>query len=70
MISLYMHHRHHGTQRYFLSAEHLQRIPAITSEEQRAAALARLMHLAPKVEAGWEFELSVQDAEMSVKEAA
>lgn len=62
MISLYMHHRSHGTQRYFLSAEHLDRIPAITSEEQKAAALARLMHLAPKVEAGWEFEIRVKEA--------
>ena len=62
MISLYMHHRSHGTQRYFLSAEHLQRIPAITSEEQRAAALARLMHLAPALEAGWEFEIRVKEA--------
>ena len=62
MISLYMHHRSHGTQRYFLSAEHLERIPAITSEEQKAAALARLMHLAPRVEAGWEFEIRVKEA--------
>ena len=67
MISLYMHHRHHGEKRYFLSAEHLKRIPAITSEEQKAAALARLMHLAPRLEAGWEFE--IKGAE-SVKEAA
>ena len=65
MISLYMHHRQHGTQRYFLSASHLERIPPVTSEEQRAAALARLMHLAPKLEAGWEFEI----APASVKEA-
>ena len=66
MISLYMHHRQHGTQRYFLHASHLDRIPAITSEEQKAAALARLMHLAPRLEAGWEFE--IKGAE-SVKEA-
>ena len=66
MISLYMHHRTFGTQRYFLSAEHLQRIPAITSEEQKAAALARLMHLAPKLEAGWEFEIQ---APASLQEA-
>ena len=66
MISLYMHHRQHGEKRYFLHASHLERIPAITSEEQRAAALARLMHLAPRLEAGWEFE--IQGAE-SVKEA-
>lgn len=62
MISLYMHHRHHGTQRYFLSPEQLDRIPPATSEEQKAAALARLMHLAPKLEAGWEFEIRVQEA--------
>ena len=67
MISLYMHHRQHGTQRYFLSASHLNRIPATTSEEQKAAALARLMHLAPRLVAGWEFE--IKGAE-SVKEAA
>ena len=57
MISLYMHHRQHGEKRYFLSAQHLDRIPAITSEEQKAAALARLMRLAPALEAGWEFEI-------------
>ena len=66
MISLYMHHRQHGEKRYFLHASHLNRIPAITSEEQRAAALARLMHLAPRLEAGWEFEIkgaeSLQEA--------
>ena len=62
MVSLYMHHRQHGTQHYFLSAEHLSKIPAATSEEQRAAALARLMHLAPALEAGWEFEIHVQEA--------
>lgn len=57
MISLYMHHRQHGEKRYFLSAEHLKRIPPVTSESQKAAALARLLHLAPKLEAGWEFEI-------------
>ena len=66
MISLYMHHRQHGEKRYFLHASHLNRIPALTSEEQKAAALARLMHLAPKLEAGWEFEIQ---APASVKEA-
>ena len=66
MISLVLSHRQHGEKRYFLSAEHLKRIPAITSEEQKAAALARLMHLAPKLEAGWEFEIQ---APASVKEA-
>ena len=62
MISLYMHHRQHGEKRFFLSAEHLNRIPPTTSEEQRAAALARLMHLAPKLEAGWEFEIRQKEA--------
>lgn len=62
MISLYMCHRHHGTQRYFLSAEHLSKLPPATSEEQRAAALARLMHLAPRLEAGWEFEIVQKEA--------
>lgn len=66
MISLYMHHRQHGTQRYFLHASHLERIPPATSEEQVPAALARLMHLAPRLEAGWEFE--IQGAE-SLQEA-
>ena len=70
MISLHMHHRSHGTQRYFLSAEHLNKLPPSTSEGQKAAALARLLHLAPKLEAGWEFELSVQGAEIRAKEAA
>ena len=65
MISLYMHHRAFGTQRYFLSAQHLERIPVITAEEQRAAALARMLHLAPKLEAGWDFEIRPA----SVKEA-
>lgn len=62
MISLYMHHRQHGEKHYFLSAQHLERIPAITREEQKAAALARLMHLAPKLEAGWEFEIRAKEA--------
>ena len=62
MISLYMHHRQHGEKRYFLSAEHLKRIPVITAEEQRAAALARMLRLAPKLEAGWEFEIRVKEA--------
>ena len=66
MISLYMHHRQHGEKRYFLHASPLERIPPSTSEEQKAAALARLMHLAPKLEAGWEFEIkgaeSLQEA--------
>ena len=66
MISLYMHHRQHGEKIFSVPEKAFQRIPAITSEEQKAAALARLMHLAPKLEAGWEFE--IKGAE-SVKEA-
>jgi hypothetical protein len=66
MISLRMHHRQFGTQQYTLSAQHLERIPPTASEEQRAAALARLMRLAPRIEAGWEFE--IQGAE-SLQEA-
>lgn len=62
MISLYMHHRQHGEKRYFLSAQHLERIPPMTSESQKAAALARLLHLAPKLEAGWEFEIRAKEA--------
>lgn len=62
MISLYMHHRQHGEKRYFLSAEHLSKLPPATSEEQKAAALARLLHLAPKLEAGWEFEIRAKEA--------
>ena len=69
MISLHMHHRSHGEKKYFLSAQHLERIPPSTSEGQKAAALARLLHLAPKLEARWELELIVQGAE-SLKEAA
>ena len=68
MISLYMHHRQHGEKRYFLSSKHLERIPPATSEEQKAAALARLMHLAPKLEAGWEFEI-ISRSNTRVKEA-
>ena len=62
MISLVLSHRQHGEKRYFLSAEHLKRIPVITAEEQRAAALARMLHLAPKLEAGWEFEIRAKEA--------
>ena len=66
MISLRMHHRQHGEKQYFLSAEHLERIPPATSEDQVPAALARMLRLAPKVEAGWEFEIqgaaSLQEA--------
>ena len=57
MISLVLSHRQHGVKRYFLSASHLQRLPEGLDEEQQARQLARLMRLAPKIEAGWEFEI-------------
>ena len=50
MISLVLSHRQHGTKTYHLHAQHLD-------EEQQARQLARLMRLAPKIEAGWEFEI-------------
>lgn len=62
MISLRMHHRQHGEKIFSVPEKAFQRIPAITSEEQKAAALARLMHLAPKLEAGWEFEIRAKEA--------
>lgn len=62
MISLYMHHRQHGEKKYVISAQHLERIPPATSEDQVPAALARLMHLAPRIEAGWEFEIKGADS--------
>lgn len=57
MISLVLSHRQHGEKRYFLSASHLQRLPEGLDEEQQARQLARMMRLAPKIEAGWEFEI-------------
>ena len=57
MISLVLSHRQHGEKRYFLSASHLERLPEGLDEEQQARQLARLMRLAPKIEAGWEFEI-------------
>lgn len=57
MISLVLSHRQHGEKRYFLSASHLNRLPEGLDEEQQARQLARLMRLAPALEAGWEFEI-------------
>ena len=57
MISLILSHRQHGVKTYHLHAVHLNRLPEGLNEEQQARQLARLMRLAPKIEAGWEFEL-------------
>ena len=57
MISLVLSHRQHGEKRYFLSASHLNRLPEGLDYEEQARQLARLMRLAPKIEAGWEFEI-------------
>ena len=57
MISLVLSHRQHGEKQYFLSASHLQRLPEGLDEVQQARQLARLMRLAPALEAGWEFEI-------------
>ena len=57
MISLVLSHRQHGEKVFHLHAEHLQRLPEGLDEEQQARQLARLMRLAPKIEAGWEFEI-------------
>ena len=57
MISLVLTHRQHGEKRYFLSASHLQRLPEGLDEEQQARQLARMLRLAPALEAGWEFEI-------------
>ena len=56
MISLVLTHRQHGTKTYNLHANHLQRLPEGLDCEEQARQLARMMHLAPKLEAGWEFE--------------
>ena len=57
MISLALSHRQHGVKTYHLHAQHLQRLPEGLDEEQQARQLARMLRLAPKIEAGWEFEL-------------
>ena len=62
MISLVLSHRQHGKKRYFLSASHLNRLPEGLDYEEQARQLARLMRLAPKIEAGWEFEIQEEVA--------
>ena len=57
MISLVITHRQHGTKRFFLSSKHLERLPEGLDEEEQARRLARLLRLAPTLEAGWEFEI-------------
>ena len=57
MISLVLSHRQHGVKTYHLHAQHLQRLPEGLDYEEQARQLARLMRLAPKIEAGWEFEI-------------
>ena len=57
MISLILSHRQHGEKVYHISASYLQRLPEGLDEEQQARQLARLMRLAPALEAGWEFEI-------------
>ena len=57
MISLVLTHRQHGVKTYHIAASHLQRLPEGLDYEQQARQLARLMRLAPKIEAGWEFEI-------------
>ena len=61
MISLVLSHRQHGVKRYFVSASHLNRLPQGLDEEQQARQLARLMRLAPALEAGWEFEIQGEE---------
>ena len=57
MISLVLTHRQHGVKTYYISASHLQRLPEGLDYEEQARQLARLMRLAPALEAGWEFEI-------------
>ena len=61
MISLVLSHRQHGEKRYFLSSKYLERLPEGLNEEQQARQLARLMRLAPALEAGWEFEIQGEE---------
>ena len=62
MISLVLSHRQHGTKTYNLHAEHLQRLPEGLDYEEQARQRARLMRLAPALEAGWEFEIQEEVA--------
>ena len=57
MISLVLSHRQHGVKTYHLHACHLQRLPEGLDYEEQACQLARMMRLAPALEAGWEFEI-------------
>ena len=57
MISLVLSHRQHGEKTYHVSASHLNRLPEGLDYEEQARQLARLLRLAPALEAGWEFEL-------------
>ena len=57
MISLVLSHRQHGEKVFHLPASHLQRLPEGLDYEEQARQLARLMRLAPALEAGWEFEI-------------
>ena len=57
MISLVLSHRQHGVKCYHLHASHLNRLPEGLDCEEQARYLARMMRLAPKIEAGWEFEI-------------
>ena len=61
MISLVLSHRQHGVKTYHLHAQHLERLPEGLDEEQQARQLARLMRLAPALEAGWEFEIQGEE---------
>ena len=57
MISFTLTHRQHGVKTYHVSARHLNRLPEGLDEEQQARQLARMLRLAPALEAGWEFEI-------------
>ena len=57
MISLVLSHRQHGVKCYHLHASHLSRLPEGLDCEEQARQLARMMRLAPALEAGWEFEI-------------
>ena len=62
MISLVLTHRQHGEKVFHLSASHLERLPEGLDYEEQARQLARLMRLAPALEAGWEFEIQEEVA--------
>ena len=62
MISLVLSHRQHGVKCYHLHASHLNRLPEGLDCEEQARYLARMMRLAPKIEAGWEFEIQEEVA--------